>query len=125
MGTNFHEGYEASDAAPGQARDHIAAYLREHGRTDLIADATLLVSELVTNAVTHAGGSIELRARLEGPGLHVEVTDGSAVLPRVRPPGVDGRGLHIVEALAAAWGANLIQGDGKHVWFELEARRSI
>jgi anti-sigma regulatory factor (Ser/Thr protein kinase) len=117
---DLHGRYVASDTTPALARHDLAAYLRHEGRAELIPDATLLASELITNAVVHAGGTIELRARIAGPGLHVEVTDNSAALPRMRQPGLDGRGLHIVDTLATDWGVDPVAGNGKTTWFTLD-----
>lgn len=61
MAHQLHQRYPAAVATPALARRHIADVLRERAQPELIPTATLLVSELVTNAVIHAGGSIELR----------------------------------------------------------------
>jgi anti-sigma regulatory factor (Ser/Thr protein kinase) len=83
--------------------------------------ATLLVSELVTNAVLHAGTAIELCVELRGGILRVEVRDGTTLAPSRRRYDLTagtGRGMMLVEELAAAWGSELVD-DGKLVWFEL------
>jgi two-component sensor histidine kinase len=80
----------------------------------------LLVSELVTNSVVHAGGPVTLRAQLDGPVLQVNVDDTAATLPAPRQPDTTGgRGLHIVAALATDWGSAPRRGDGKTTWFTL------
>ena len=84
-------------------------------------DVGLLVSELVTNAVRHtaADGAVELTELVDG--VHVEVHDCSTVVPtlgRGGPADESGRGIRIVQQLAAAWGV-VTRGDGKAVWFEL------
>jgi anti-sigma regulatory factor (Ser/Thr protein kinase) len=119
MAQELNQQYPASVTTPALARRHIAAYLDERSRAELIPTATLLVSELVTNSVIHAAGPIQLRAQFAGPTLHVEVVDHSSELPRLREPGNSGRGLHIVDALAAAWGVNTMDGHGKATWFDL------
>ena len=90
-----------------------AAHLRESGE--------LVVSELVTNAVVHAGTSVTLRIAAEPDALRVEVEDGSPHLP-VRRTWVEtagtGRGLRIVDAHADRWAADRT-ATGKVVWFEL------
>lgn len=84
-------------------------------------DVALLVTELVTNVVCHtdADGTLELTDMTDG--VHVEVHDSSTGEPTVgrgRPDAESGRGLHIVEQLASAWGV-IPSRDGKVVWFEL------
>lgn len=72
----------------------------------------------------HAGGEIELRISRRSSRLRVEVGDDSSQAPIQRHYDLDaqtGRGLALVEALAAAWGVDGVTGDGKIVWFELEA----
>lgn len=85
------------------------------------ADAVVLaVSELVTNAVEHAGTRIELRAGTDGDCLRIEVADGSGDLPREgrpQPGDVGGRGLLLVKQLADRWDVTTTS-TGKTVWFE-------
>lgn len=96
-------------------------------RVAIASDATvdaieLLVSELVTNAVVHAGSPVDLTIRHLGNRTRVEVSDASALLPRMRPATIEHcRGMHLVAALAARWGAEGHVG-GKTVWFEVEDR---
>lgn len=87
-------------------------------------DVRLLVSELVTNSVQHAGvgpeESIAMRVRLLGDGVRIEVSDSGAGFdpPAAPPPDADtGWGLFIVEQLADSWG---IERSGEPcVWFEI------
>ncbi|NUS15728.1 MAG: ATP-binding protein, partial [Streptomyces sp.] len=91
----------------------------------LLDDGTLLVSELVTNAVVHAGTNVELECRLDTagspPGMVIEVSDGhpSRVLRDGAGDGdgtsEGGRGLHLVAALSDAWGITY-RRDRKTVW---------
>ena len=84
-------------------------------------EATLLVSEVVTNSLLHAGSSIDLTIRKCAEGIRVEVRDHSTNLPAPRNyagDSVTGRGLEILDLTAANWGAELFE-DGKVVWFEL------
>ena len=88
----------------------------------------LLVTEIVTNAISHGGGGpIEVAVKVDR-GLRVEVTDRNALeLPRVLHAdlkSVGGRGMLIVEKLAHRWGAHPVSDGGKVVWFELEAQDS-
>lgn len=89
----------------------------------MVDSAQLAVSEVVTNALVHAGTEVHLRARLDEKRLRVEVTDGSPHLPSAREHSVasgTGRGLHMVEESVDAWGS-FPRGDGKVVWFEIRA----
>jgi anti-sigma regulatory factor (Ser/Thr protein kinase) len=90
-------------------------------------DARLMVSEIVTNSLRHAGlapeQSIRVRAHLRGRRLRVEVVDGgSGFDPVRRGDGAaedTGWGLYIVEQLATDWG---VTTDGAtKVWFEVDA----
>jgi len=90
---------------------------------DLTETALLLVSELTTNAIRHGSPPVRLSLRLEPDRLRVEVTDSSPTLPRLDHPGPDqvgGRGLQIVQLLAARWGSSASPRRlGKTVWIEL------
>lgn len=90
---------------------------------ELTETALLLVSELATNAIRHGTPPVRLSLRLHGDRLRVEVTDSSPALPQLGHPGPDqtgGRGLQIVQQLAARWGAGASRSRlGKTVWFEL------
>lgn len=84
--------------------------------------ATMLVSELVTNAILHSGTPLEVVVIPEGPRLRVEVHDGSAQMAVRRhysEMSGTGRGLMLVERMAAEWGCDHT-ADGKVVWFELD-----
>jgi len=90
---------------------------------DLTDTVTLLVSELVTNAVVHAGSDVEVMVRLTPTAARVEVTDASTdgVAPRDATAEEDsGRGLALVGNLARRWGVRAAPGGGKTVWFEVE-----
>jgi len=103
-----------------RARMLVRRRLRRWGLSELIPTAELLASELVTNAVRYAQGSIALRLVREG-GLVCEVLDDSAALPRLRHAGDEderGRGLQVVSQLAQHWGARRTPS-GKVVWCEL------
>ncbi len=107
-------------AARRFARDVLRKW-REGDSTDVVQ---LLVSELVTNAVLHAGSKIEVAVRHRGEWLRVEVVDESPVLPGARDFDNDaatGRGLALVDMLADDWGVEPIEDDGKVVWFEVPA----
>lgn len=89
----------------------------------MIEVATLLVSEVVTNAVLHARSDLELHLISGGHFVRVEVSDASPAKPVVRDHSADalsGRGLALVQRLATAWGVQDRPG-GKVVWFEIAA----
>ncbi|WCN01240.1 SpoIIE family protein phosphatase [Streptomyces sp. M92] len=127
-----------SSLAPGAAREMVRAALAdwsalglpgtEQLTEHLTADALVAVSELVTNAVVHAGTDVEVVCRLEETGtLVVEATDhhpsraprsGDRETPHETPE--YGRGLRLVAALAEAWGITYRPGT-KTVWARLRA----
>lgn len=86
-------------------------------------DAVQLVSELVANAVQHAGAhSLGLRIRRRRGWLRVEVRDPSRALPCLLPArdgDVSGRGLFVVNHIADRWGVDLLPY-GKATWFEMK-----
>lgn len=103
------------------ARRAIREWLTDAGRGDLAEDAELAVSEVVTNALLHAGTPVELTARMDVGFVRVEVADGSSHLPRSRDFDTvsgTGRGLKLLEQTVDRWGAER-RGEGKVVWFEL------
>lgn len=84
----------------------------------------LLVSEVATNALIHGSGEVRVRVLADGPVVRVEVTDGSPAVPVQREAGQyaeGGRGIALVDALAADWGT-LSDDPGKTVWFEVAPR---
>jgi PAS domain S-box-containing protein len=90
-------------------------------QAELADSASLLTSEILTNAVRHARQAIGLRLHLSPGEIITEVTDDYAAPPRRMLPALedeDGRGLTLVEALAHNWGT-LPTSDGKIVWFTL------
>lgn len=109
--------------APHRARSAIEQ-LAGQVEPDLIPDAKLLASELITNAVKYGGqGPVRLEAVSDGPShLRVEVIDdGTGFVPSARNKAktdVGGWGLHLVEALSDRWG---VHEGSTHVWFELRA----
>ena len=111
-----------SGRGPTDARRFVRETLARWGRSDLIDDASLVATELATNAVLHArtGFTIALWRCSEGT-IRVAVRDAGLGRPRPRRAGPlegSGRGLRLVEALATAWGTDLLP-DGKLVWAEL------
>jgi anti-sigma regulatory factor (Ser/Thr protein kinase) len=118
---------EPSIASPSRARAYCDGVLAEAGcASTKAADARLVVSELVTNAVVHAGTPIELTLVIREGVLRIEVTDLGVDRPqRWARDESSGRGLPIVEAVGTAWGV-IDLGSSKTVWCEvaLEPRES-
>lgn len=115
--------------AAAQARSFVRETLRNSGAPvsgSATDDAVLLASELVANAVQHAGTSLEVGCRLVGDAVEVTVTDWhpARMLPdEPRPPAEDqyserGRGLTLPAALASSWGVTYT-GAAKTVWFRV------
>jgi two-component sensor histidine kinase len=85
------------------------------------ADALLVISELVTNALLHAPGPRSLTLRLSDGGVDVAVEDASSTLPAPAndPSGVTGRGRLLVSHLSSRSGTTVLPG-GKRVWCHLD-----
>ncbi|MET8979199.1 ATP-binding protein [Streptomyces sp. NPDC004539] len=93
---------------------------------DVVDNAVLLLSELMTNAYRHAkvpGREVHAHAVLHDDVLRVAVEDADNTLPTPRDAGPldeSGRGLALVAAIADKWGAEpRPYGIGKAVWFEM------
>jgi anti-sigma regulatory factor (Ser/Thr protein kinase) len=116
----------------GQARHQLGADLRGHGVAEpAICDATLVLSELMSNAVRHArplpGARIRVAWTLSAGAVELAVSDGGGpTRPRTeRPPSVSslgGRGLGIVDHLSRRWGVRS-RDLGTTVWAVLPARQ--
>ncbi|MCA1699850.1 MAG: SpoIIE family protein phosphatase, partial [Actinobacteria bacterium] len=113
--------------APAAARRELEA-LAGRLDPDMLRSAQLLLSELVTNSVTHGGASasdtVEVLVSLRSHALRVEVRDhgpGYERDPHVPDPDdLSGRGLFLVEQIADRYGQS--QGEGG-TWFELDLDR--
>jgi anti-sigma regulatory factor (Ser/Thr protein kinase) len=108
---------------PAVARGFVAALLDARGLERLTYLAQLVVSELVTNAYQHAPGTDSFELELSGTDDHLRISlaDGSAIRPTLAELDQDaprGRGMRIVQAIAARWGAEEHHG-GKRVWAEM------
>jgi anti-sigma regulatory factor (Ser/Thr protein kinase) len=116
----------ADPTAPRRARALLRAATQDWGLDDdLYEDAAMVVTELVANAVDHAGTGSTLTVDLDDRGLCVAVRDGRpdrAPRPRpVDPTAPRGRGLQMIDALTASWGV-VVHTDGKTVWAVLRRR---
>jgi anti-sigma regulatory factor (Ser/Thr protein kinase) len=113
-----------SDAASCAAvtRHQLADVLDEWGCSeDLIDDAKLVATELVTNGMLHGGGCTALATSFDGQCLRIEVGDRGGSIPQqhhYHDEAATGRGLGLVAAVSMAWGWE-IQVAGKIVWAEI------
>ncbi|MEU5977880.1 ATP-binding protein [Streptomyces sp. NPDC047315] len=85
------------------ARAHATLWRLDH----LVDTVDVLVSELVTNALQHGEGSVEVHLWRTDSRLLIEVGSASPRVPRVRdasPYDENGRGMHLVALLADGWG---------------------
>jgi anti-sigma regulatory factor (Ser/Thr protein kinase) len=103
---------------PAQARAALAAYTERLGLHEIHDDLVLVVSEMVTNAVRHAGPPVALEIQTDPDAVLIAVKDGSPNRPRPRDAGQDaegGRGLMLVDALSVEHGVRP-DPPGKTVW---------
>lgn len=115
-------------AASALARAMAGEACLAFGAAELAHPARLIASELVANAVVHAGTDVDVWVSIRGAIVHLAVQDGSRQLPRLLDVGHEhpaalqrGWGLRTVTAAATAWGA-LPCRDGKAVWATLAVR---
>lgn len=110
---------EPTPRAAGFARRFVARELEALGFGGLVDDARLIVSELVTNAVTNVPGRpVWVDLRRAGRLVALEVWDCSPLPPVFRDPDFlaeGGRGLHVVEELGTKFGYDTFCC-GKVVW---------
>ncbi len=109
--------------APAAARAALRDLYAGRVERQMLTDAKLLASELVTNALRYGQQPMRMVARRADGGLRVEIYDSrTGEAPRVSqadPEAVSGRGMVIVDALASRWGWSEF-GGSKQVWFELD-----
>ncbi|MFD0683822.1 ATP-binding protein [Actinomadura fibrosa] len=114
------------------ARKRLSSELAASGVYEsIVDDASVIVSELISNALRHArplpSGQVRVCWLRRGDLLELEVSDGGAMTEPRRGPGtlssLGGRGLGIVEALSEGWGVRHEDGTTT-VWAVLRAPRS-
>ncbi len=120
------ESFESQLPATTTAPQFVRGFLRstlEAWKLDGVGDVTeLLASELVSNVVIHVARPMTVRISRRRDRIRVEVEDESNAAPSLRRPDATeehGRGVMLVDTLAAAWGTD-IHADGKTVWFEVD-----
>ena len=116
-------------SAPSDARRAVRETLRGAVSERTLGDAELLVSELTTNSVRHAGcdeaSELAMEAAVRDGRVHVRVYDAGAGFEAETPENPEleragGYGLVLLDRLAAAWG--VLRGERFCVWFELDRR---
>lgn len=118
MGTAMRIELRPTLLAPREARYRLAEWMRQWGCDERsIADASLVASELVTNAVVHAHSPPVLVGSRTADRLRLEVHDRDPSPPVTRSDGPGGYGLRLVDRLSATWGWHTAE-DGKVVWVE-------
>jgi anti-sigma regulatory factor (Ser/Thr protein kinase) len=118
---------QAGPAAPATARAALTRWLSGHVPIEVLEDARLLASELVTNSLRHPdiseADSLRLAVQLSRGALRIEVLDpGTTGVVASREPDRErggGFGLHLVDMIATRWGVN--RTNGTRVWFEVDA----
>lgn len=108
------------------ARAFVVANLAERGLSHLVNDSRLIVSELATNAVFHAGTPFTVTVRQVGDEVEILVLDGSSELPQLSPQAEDGvvergLGLYLTDVYSRQWGVIRSGEAGKTVWASLSA----
>ena len=110
------------------ARAFVRDTLQGWGIADIVDDAVVLTSELVTNAVVHAGTSADVLCLRSDHGVRIEVSDRypereiplqAAAVTMGSPDREGGRGLQLCAALAGRWGVEYTPTH-KQVWFQLD-----
>jgi anti-sigma regulatory factor (Ser/Thr protein kinase) len=120
----------ASARSAATARAFVARQLVAHRLLHLVEAVRLVVSELATNAVTHA--ETEFTVVLEGRehSVRLTVSDGSPIAPTLLRYEADdlrstGRGLQIVDEMSQSWGVVEQDGIEKSVWATFQIRSTL
>ncbi|MFD8544426.1 SpoIIE family protein phosphatase [Streptomyces sp. NPDC059649] len=120
--------FEPVGRSVATARAFVRDTLQGWGCADIVDDAVVLTSELVTNAVVHAGTAADVLCQRNDVGVKISVADRypereiplqNAGQVIVHPDREGGRGLLLCGALAARWGVEYTAAQ-KHVWFQLD-----
>jgi anti-sigma regulatory factor (Ser/Thr protein kinase) len=115
----------AHDETPRAARRLVGEFLLERGIGGETKDAvSLVVDELVSNAVVHSSNPLDLEVSLRPGAIRLQVRDRDSCDADLHPQEASaiethGRGLSIVDALSERWGADYRDAEGKTVWAEI------
>ena len=112
--------FEAEPQSAPRARSFVLSKVGNQDE-ELAMRLSILVSELATNAILHAGTVFKVIVLQDGERIRVSVHDLSPAPPVMKSFGQDqptGRGLVIVDSMADKWGVES-ENNGKTVWFEL------
>lgn len=107
--------------SPRIARRFVAARLSEQlpaGEHEVVATASLVTSELVTNAVVHAHSAVRVSVACDADRVVVEVADrgsGTLTVSALSKAAESGRGLQLMQRLSSAWGVDLRESE-RAVW---------
>lgn len=120
--------FEPVGRSVATARSFVRDTLQGWGFADIVDDAVVLTSELVTNAVVHAGTAADVLCLRSDDGARIEVSDRypereiplqSTAVNMGSPDREGGRGLQLCAALAGRWGVDYTPTH-KSVWFQLD-----
>ncbi|MFF4590695.1 SpoIIE family protein phosphatase [Streptomyces sp. NPDC001388] len=120
--------FEPVGRSVATARSFVRDTLQGWGFADIVDDAVVLTSELVTNAVVHAGTHADVLCLRSEDGVRIEVADRypEREIPLQGSPATmgspdreGGRGLQLCAAIAGRWGVDYTPTH-KQVWFQLD-----
>ena len=123
MPANENVTLEPEPASGRRARTVVNEWLRGIGHPECSETATLVVSELVANAIKHGGPHIELELATADDAIRIAVFDSAVTANVIAPQSPDpdsqhGRGLAMVDQLVTRWGCDDAP-NGKTVWAEI------
>lgn len=118
---------DADRQSARRAREFVQETLYRWGHSRLEDEVSLAVTELVTNALIHAGSSTTVTLVDLGDGVQLRVRDDQPFPPQLQDASVDdthGRGMMLIEALGDRWGV-VPTPPGKTVWLDITRRASL
>ena len=117
--------FEAEESEIGRARTFVRDVLSARDLSSLVTTFDLMVSELVTNAIVHGEGAVDVTVAVDGTDVRLDVHDSGQGQPTVRidDTGMGGWGLFFVDRLADRWGA-VVGEAGTSVWLVKRAQNA-